>query len=57
VTASQIVALEKFHRLFPHQNETSILVYGGEEELARGTTQAIPVRALAMRLEQLERSS
>jgi len=54
VTTSQIVALDKFHRLFPHQNETSILVYGGEEELARGTTQAIPVRALAVRLGQLE---
>ncbi len=54
VTASQIVALEKFHRLFPDQHETSILVYGGEEELTRGTTQAIPVQALAVRLGQLE---
>jgi hypothetical protein len=54
VTTSQIAALEKFHRLFPHQHETSILVYGGEEELARGTTQAISVRALAVRLGQLE---
>ena len=47
VTASQIVALEKFHSLFPHQHETSILVYGGEEEVARGWTQGIPLGGLA----------
>jgi predicted AAA+ superfamily ATPase len=53
VTTSQIAALEKFHGLFPDQHDTSILVYGGEEEMARGTVQAMPARALAARLGQL----
>jgi len=54
ITTSQIVALEKFRELFPGQHENSILVYGGEEEMARGTVQAIPARALTARLRQLE---
>jgi predicted AAA+ superfamily ATPase len=54
ITTSQLVALEKFRGLFPDQHENSILVYGGEEEMTRGTVQAIPARALAARLRQLE---
>lgn len=54
VTGSQTAALEKFAALFPGETADAILVHGGEDVLSLGSVSALPVRALAPRLRELE---
>jgi len=56
ITSSQVEPLEKFTRIFPAETVSPLLVYGGSEQVSRGSTRAMPVQSLVPRLRELASS-